>query len=154
MRTSYPQRDYIVRLTERCNLRCRICLAYANARESEDYPLGELLKFVRRRKGLKLDLMGAEPTMRADLAQVIRRLAPEKCTVALHTNGIKLADVEYLRELKEAGLDEVHLQFDGLDDRYYQHVRSRPLRDYKLRVLRNLESLESETDLRATIVRG
>ena len=149
-----PQRDFIIRLTERCNLNCSICLARANARDANDYPLDKLLEFARQHPGAKLDLMGCEPTVRDDLPDVIRALRKHKCIIAVHTNGIKLADKAYLKALLDAGMGELHLQFDGLDDRYYQDIRSRPLAESKLKVLRNLGEFDVATDLRATICRG
>jgi len=149
-----PQRDFIIRLTERCNLDCPICLARANQRDANDYPLDKLLEFAKQHPGAKLDLMGCEPTVRDDLPDVIRALRRHKCIIAVHTNGIKFADRAYLKDLLDAGLGEVHFQFDGLDDRYYQDIRSRPLADNKLEGLRNLAWFDVATDLRATICRG
>ncbi len=154
MPATTPQRDFIIRLTDRCNLDCPICLASANLRKQDDYPLDKLVDFVRQHPKSKLDLMGCEPTVREDLPEVIRELRKHNCIVAVHTNGIKLADKDYLKELVDAGLGEVHFQFDGLDDRYYQDIRSRPLVDNKLQVLRNLGEFGVATDLRATLCRG
>ena len=149
-----PQRDFIIRLTERCNLDCPICLAQANAREADDYPLDKLIEFAKKHPGAKLDLMGCEPTVRDDLPEVIRALRRHRCIIAVHTNGVKLADKAYLKELLDAGMGELHLQYDGLDDRYYRDIRSRPLADLKRQVLRNLAEFDVATDLRATICRG
>jgi len=148
-----PQRDFIIRLTDRCNLDCSICLASANLLKQDDYPLDKLIEFVREHPKSKLDLMGCEPTVREDLPEVIRELRKHKCIVAVHTNGIKLADRDYLKELIDAGLGEVHFQFDGLDDRYYQDIRSKPLADNKLEVLKALGEFDVATDLRATTAR-
>ncbi|MCZ7586239.1 MAG: hypothetical protein M5R36_24575 [Deltaproteobacteria bacterium] len=34
-----PQRDYILRLTSKCNMACPICLAWANESKEEDLPV-------------------------------------------------------------------------------------------------------------------
>ncbi|MFH1791329.1 MAG: radical SAM protein [Candidatus Omnitrophota bacterium] len=151
---SFVQRDYILHLTNRCELECPICLAEANRRMTADYPLKDLGEFLRSRKGVKIDIMGAEPAMREDLAEVIRVIRKSGNIPALHTNGIKIADMKYLVGLKKAGLGEVHLQFDGFDDEVYVKIRGRKLMDVKKKALDNLEALGIATDLVVTVVKG
>src|SRR3989338_8660573 len=154
MNRSFPQRDYIVHLTNRCELNCPICLAEANLRGTKDYPLENLKEFLKGKKGYKIDLMGAEPAMRKDLAEIIRTVRKSGNIAALHTNGIKISDYNYLKELKESGLNEVHFQFDGFDDDVYKILRGEKLLETKLKALENLERLDIATDLVATIARG
>jgi len=155
MRRSYPQRDFIVRLTERCNLQCSICLASANLIRSPDYTLEDLVRFMEsRRKRTKFDLMGAEPTLREDLPEIVREVRKRGHIAALHTNGLKLADESYVETLKDAGLGEVHLQFDGFDERYHREIRGRELNEVKVKALENLEKHGIAVDLKVTIVRG
>ena len=154
MTESFPQRDYIVHLTNRCNLRCPICLANANELPEGDYPLDSLARFLKGRRNCKIDLMGAEPTVRQDLPQIIRMVRKSGNIPALHTNGIMLAGFSYLEGLKKAGLGEVHLQFDGFDDAVYQAIRGERLLQIKLQALENLERLRISTDLKVTVVRG
>ncbi|OGW75952.1 MAG: hypothetical protein A2Z72_04610 [Omnitrophica bacterium RBG_13_46_9] len=153
MRKSLSQHDYIVHLTNRCELDCPICLADANLRETEDYPLENLKEFLKDKRGYKIDLMGAEPAMRDDLPKIIKSIKDSGNIAALHTNGIRIADYGYLKNLKKAGLHEVHLQFDGFDDYVYEKIRGKKLLDIKQKVLNNLERLDIATDLVATIVR-
>jgi uncharacterized radical SAM superfamily Fe-S cluster-containing enzyme len=151
---SFPQRDYIVHLTNRCNLNCPICLADSNLRHTKDYSQDAIKEFLRGKRNFKIDLMGAEPTMRRDLPEIIRMVKKSGNIAALHTNGIKIDDFSYLRQLRSAGLDEVHFQFDGFDDQVYEKIRGRRLLQTKLKALENLEKLNIATDLKATIVRG
>lgn len=155
MSKSFSQHDYIVHLTNRCNLNCSICLADANLyNNNEDYPLESLKEFLKGKRNYKIDLMGAEPTMRGDLPKIVKMVRRTGNIAALHTNGIKIADCGYLKELKKAGLNEVHLQFDGFDDCIYEKIRGKKLLEIKRKALDNLESLNIATDLVATIVRG
>lgn len=149
-----PQRDYILRLTERCNLNCSICLASANENPAADYPIEKLKAFIQGKKGYKFDLMGTEPTMREDLPRIISMIRNSGNLAALHTNGIKIADFSYLKELWDSGLREVHFQFDGFDDQFYLKVRGERLLSLKLKALENLKRLNIGTDLVATILRG
>lgn len=154
MARSLPQHDYIIHLTNRCELNCPICLADANLRKTEDYPLESLKGFLKGKKGYKIDLMGAEPAMRDDLPEIIKAVKKSGNIAALHTNGIRIADYSYLKGLKKAGLHEVHFQFDGFDDSVYVKMRGEKLLEIKQKALDNLRILDIATDLVATIVRG
>ena len=154
MSESHPQHDYILHLTNTCNLNCPICLADANQRGTQDYSLKDLKEFLKNKKNYKIDLMGAEPTTREDLPEIIETVNRSGNIAALHTNGIKLADFDYLKLLVDSGLHEVHLQFDGFDDWAYEQIRGRKLLATKIDALENLERLDVATDLVATIVRG
>ena len=151
---SFPQKDYIVHLTNKCNLNCPICLANANVLKIKDYPFASLKKFLKGKKGFKIDLMGSEPTEREDLPEIIEEINKTGNIAALHTNGIRLSDFDYLKRLKRSGLKEIHLQFDGFDDYVYEKIRGKKLLNIKLAVLENLEKLNISTDLVVTIVRG
>jgi hypothetical protein len=149
------QRDFIIRLTERCNLSCPICLASANAHPGSDLPAGTLQEFARgAAKRLKIDLMAAEPTMREDLPDIIASLKKMGHIPALHTNGLKLADDAYLQTLLRAGLGEVHLQFDGFRDDTYQALRGQSLAEVKQKALANLERHGVATSLVMVISPG
>jgi pyruvate-formate lyase-activating enzyme/hemerythrin-like domain-containing protein len=151
---AYPQRDFIVRMTEKCNLACPICLAKANTEDTPDLDLSGLEKLLSERRGIKIDLMAAEPTLRPDLEDWVRRVKASGNIAALHTNGIKLADLAYARRLAEAGVDEVFLQFDGLDDKANTVLRGRPLLKARLAALANLRTLGIATSLIVVIAGG
>lgn len=149
-----PQRDYIVRMTERCNLNCPICLASANTQDTPDLPLEGLAELLGSRRGLKIDLMAAEPTLREDLEDWVRKVKAAGHTAALHTNGLKLANAAYARRMKDAGVDEVFLQFDGLDDEANVTLRGRPLLKARLAALKNMRELNIAVSLIVVIGRG
>lgn len=151
---AYPQRDYILRMTERCNLACPICLAKANTEDTPDLDLSGLQALLSERRGIKVDLMAAEPTLREDLADWIRKVKATGNIAALHTNGLKLADYDYARSLKDAGVDEVFLQFDGFDEVANKALRGRPLVKARMKALENLRKLGIATSLIVVVARG
>lgn len=152
--TSWPQRDYIVRTTERCNLACPICLAKANTEDTPDLDLSGLEQLLSERRGIKVDLMAAEPTLREDLEHWIRRIKATGNIAALHTNGLRLADRAYAERLVAAGVDEVFLQFDGFNEDANRALRGRPLLKARLAALKNLRELGVATSLIVVIGRG
>jgi MoaA/NifB/PqqE/SkfB family radical SAM enzyme len=152
---SLPQRDFIIRLTARCNMRCPICLASSDQYGEQDLPADELRSFLEHRgERTKLDLMGAEPTLRDDLADIIRSASDNGHITALHTNGIEIADPATLERLVDAGLDEVHLQFDGFDEAHDMVIRGQPMVELRTRALDGLERHRLATDLVVTVLRG
>lgn len=134
----------ILEITYRCNMRCEICFADANAEQFEPD-----LEQIRTMYQAALDsnpycsvqLSGGEPTVREDLPEIIRMGKAMGVThLQVNTNGIKLAeDLRYVQTLKAAGLDLIYLQFDGTDDAIYRTIRGRDLFDVKQRAIANCE---------------
>ena len=149
------QRDYLIRMTEKCNLQCPICLASAESNSKEtpppvpDLKLEQLIAFMDRHQGrrLKIDLISAEPTLCRDLPRFLQEIHKRGHIASLHTNGLRLTDRNYAKSLQEAGLDEVFLQFDGFDDEAYMRIRGARLTHIKLNILKNLEELGIATSL-------
>jgi len=101
-------------VTRRCNVRCPGC--YVAPDKSADTPIAELLSIAHSATSPLLGLMGAEPTMREDLPELIRELKKEtRKPILLHTNGIRLAEPGYAERLVEAGLDKFCLSLHTPD---------------------------------------
>ena len=149
-----PQRDYIVRMTETCNLDCPICLARANQLDNPDLDLSYLEDLLSKRRGIKIDLMAAEPTLRKDLETWVRKVKASGNIAALHTNGLKLANREYAEKMKAAGVDEVFLQFDGFNEEANKRLRGRPLVKARMAAIKNLRELGIATSLIVVVGRG
>lgn len=133
----------LLELTNRCNLKCPVCFASAGEKEPKDLSMEEIEKqydFLMSHGGpFNIQLSGGEPTMRDDLPEIIRMGREKGFTFfQLNTNGIRLAEEEnYARELKDAGLDTVFLQFDGITDDVYTILRGKPLFETKCRAIEN-----------------
>jgi len=112
-----------VDVTNRCNLRCEWCFANAHARgyvyEPSFEQLREMLATLRQEKPvptLAVQFSGGEPTLREDLPEIIK-MAVEMGFIQtqIATNGIRLAKDDTLaRKLRQAGLNTVYLQFNGV----------------------------------------
>lgn len=140
-------------LTLRCNLNCKMCLTKAN--ESNIEPSLKTIKnILSKMKKTKIGLWGGEPTVRKDLSKIIEIVKKSGNIPALYTNGIKISKINYLKTLKESGLDIVHLQFDGFNDNIYTKIRGRKLLKIKLKTLNNLKKLNVPTVLETTFVKG
>lgn len=90
----------MVDITSRCNTKCKYCY----------YPIGfrpdptqeEILALCEKHYGIvPFVLFGGEPTVREDLAELAWKIRNIRdfCPVAVCTNGIKMADMNYLKTL-------------------------------------------------------
>ncbi|MHA1711380.1 MAG: tetraether lipid synthase Tes [Candidatus Freyarchaeota archaeon] len=136
----------IIDVTNRCNLRCPVCFATAGTTGYVYEPTKEeiqgMLENLRRNDPVPataLQYSGGEPTIRKDLPELIR-IAKDLGFrhVEVNTNGLRLAQsVEYCRELREAGMSTVYLQFDGVTSDVYQFTRGCDLLETKMRAIEN-----------------
>jgi uncharacterized radical SAM superfamily Fe-S cluster-containing enzyme len=133
----------LLEVTSRCNLKCPVCFAAAGEETGRDLPLAVIARQYDRLMEaggpFNIQLSGGEPTMRDDLPEIIR-MGREKgfSFFQLNTNGIRLAQEDgYAGRLKEAGLNCVFLQFDGVTEKPYEILRGRPLLEIKKKAIRN-----------------
>ena len=109
-----------ISVTDRCNFRCLYCMPVEGLQwlpKSEILSYEEIAEVVRQLAPLgltRLRLTGGEPTIRPDLAVLVRSLhaIPEITDIALSTNGVKLP--ELAPSLRAAGLDRVNMSTDSL----------------------------------------
>ena len=137
----------LIDVTNRCNLTCPICFANASAKGYVVEPtFDEIIQIMEHFRSMKpqpavmLQFAGGEPTLRDDLPEIIRR-GKEMGFIEtmVSTNGVRMGkSVEFCRELKEAGLDAVYLQFDATDaPEVWKKIRGVNLWPLKKRVIEN-----------------
>ena len=131
----------LLELTNRCNLRCPICFASAGERAPKDMSLEEISEqydtLMAHGGPFNIQLSGGEPTVRDDLPEIIR-LGRDKGFdfFQLNTNGLRLAaEPDYASALKDAGLNTVFLQFDGVADDVYEILRGQALLAKKIKAI-------------------
>jgi 7,8-dihydro-6-hydroxymethylpterin dimethyltransferase len=151
----------LLEVTGRCNLSCAFCFADAGGQADDDPPLevlAERFRLAMAQGGPRsiLQLSGGEPTVRDDLPAIIALGRDAGFThMQLNSNGVRLAsDAEYAKELAQAGLFSVFLQFDGTDDRVYQSIRGRSLMAEKLRAIEHCVAAGLGVVLVPTLVVG
>ena len=146
----------LLEVTRRCSLRCRFCFAGADEPEPAMAELKHAVNVIFENGRPLIQLSGGEPTMRDDLPELIRYI--KSCGgryVQLNSNGLRLAgDEKYVRELADAGLSFVFMQFDGVTDGVYEQLRGRALLDEKLRAIEMCAKYRIGVTLVPTVVRG
>ena len=141
----------IIDVTNRCNMACPICFAYAGAANYVYEPtyeqIVEMIKLLRSNGPWacnSLQFSGGEPTLRDDLPDLIREARKAGMShIEVNTNGLRLAeDLDYFRSLYEAGMNTLYLQFDGLREEIYKRLRGRgDLVPIKEKVLENARKI-------------
>jgi uncharacterized radical SAM superfamily Fe-S cluster-containing enzyme len=149
-------------LTNRCNLSCPICFANASATGyvceptfDEVVALLEQLRAYRPVPATALQFTGGEPTLHPDFLALVRRARELGFShVQAASNGIRFAEPGFAKAAAEAGLHNVYLQFDGVDDAVHEATRGRPLLEVKLRALEQIHAAGMKVCLVPTIVKG
>jgi hypothetical protein len=124
----------IIDVTNRCNMACPVCFAYAGASNYVYEPsyeqIVEMIKLLRNNSPWAcnaLQFSGGEPTIRNDLPDLIKEAKKAGMShIEVNTNGLRIAeDIEYFKKLLDAGLSTLYLQFDGLREDIYKATRAR-----------------------------
>jgi len=103
-------------VTKRCNARCNFCDYW---KEKPPRELTDYVPVVAKLRPLSVGLTGGEPLLREDLPDLIASLRRNFgfLYISLITNGSLLTREKGL-ELWEAGLDELSISLDYLDERH------------------------------------
>lgn len=116
-----------ISLTDKCNLRCVYCMPEDMTFRPREELLQdeEIYRLVELFAGLgfhKFRLTGGEPTVRANVVDIVGRIArtPGVRTVAMTTNGLMLDKLA--RPLAEAGLQRVNISIDTLNPEKFKTV--------------------------------
>lgn len=152
----------IIDLTNRCNLSCPVCFANANAAgylyEPSFDEIVTMLTSIANQKPVRANMVqfsGGEPTVRPDFLDIVRKARDMDFEyIQVNTNGIKMAEFEFAQAAKEAGVQNLYLQFDGVSDDVYKKTRSKNLLDYKIRTIENCRKVKMDVILVVTLVRG
>ena len=106
----------IYEVTNRCNLRCRMCSVWRRANPAEELDLAKVERLAQRLEELGVvvvSISGGEPLMREDLPEVVRIFKRRGIITRLLTNAVG-ADETIVKALVDAGLDSVSISLNTL----------------------------------------
>ncbi len=116
-----------ISLTDKCNLRCVYCMPEDmtfRPREEllQDEEIFRLVSIFAQLGFHKIRLTGGEPTVRANIVEIVSRIAgtPGIKTVAMTTNGLLLDKLA--QPLADAGLQRVNISIDTLNPNKFKTV--------------------------------
>ncbi len=123
-----------VAVTYRCNLRCTFCYAGCNCttnpvgddREMNTAEIKRVLRRIYRDAEVpSVSFTGGEPTLRADLSELIRYAKELGMWVNLITNGTRI-ERESAEALADAGLDSAQVSLEGVSAAVHERVTMIP----------------------------
>lgn len=124
-------------ISHRCNMNCRFC--YFPKRNDKELSFDKISTLIDCFKGDWVSFSGGEPTLREDLPDLVRMVVSKKKIPTLTTNGLKLAEKEYVQILKRAGLRIVHFSLGGwFDENEFTKKKQKEFREFKEKALYNL----------------
>lgn len=146
--------DVTADVTHQCNMTCSNC--YIPNRDVADMDIEKFIDCISRfPKRTMIRIMGAEPTMRRDLIDVIKRIKKTGHRCTLLTNGLKLASMRYTQSLKDAKLSHVYLSLNGVDnDDWYEAIDELRCAKHKVRALENIKSARFIIDTGTILCKG
>ena len=146
--------NIVVDLTHRCNMECANCyIPNRDVPDLDKHKLNDFLSKLPSRTYIRL--IGAEPTMREDLPEIIRMVKKHGHRPSLTTNGLKLAQHAYVKELKKTGLRLLLHSMNGADsDEAYQALDNGKWATIKVRALDNIFAERLPINTGTIIARG
>jgi len=149
-----------ISLTDHCNLRCIYCMPEdqtfrPNAEIMQDDEVFLLAKLFASLGFDKIRLTGGEPTVRANIVDIVRGIAHTEGirSVSLTTNGVLLPKLA--RPLADAGLHRVNVSIDTLNpEKFKRLTRWGKLNDVWDGILAAEQAGLTPIKLNAVVVRG
>jgi uncharacterized Fe-S cluster-containing radical SAM superfamily protein len=113
----------------KCNIKCVFCY-YRDSLNAPNRSLEQIernIMYAYRRGIREIDFSGGEPTVHPDLPHIIK-MAKEAGIqrVCIISNGWRLADGNYLRTLKDSGLDEILFSLHGPNEEIHDRITDTP----------------------------
>jgi len=149
-----------ISLTDHCNLRCVYCMPEdmtfrPSAELMQDDEIFMLTRLFASLGFNKVRLTGGEPTVRANIAGIVRGIASTEGikSVSMTTNGVLLSKLA--QPLAEAGLQRVNISLDTLDPgKFHRLTRWGKIQDVWNGILAAERAGLTPIKLNAVLVRG
>ena len=140
----------IITITRNCNLRCDFCYAkktgyiendlieYDNTRKIVDFCSDAKVNFIV--------LTGGEPTLYPNIMEVIKYIKSRthKMMPTIATNGIKLADFSYCKEIIDKGVGYVDISLKGRNGKECYETVGQDCFSQQMKAIHNLSALHVE----------
>jgi uncharacterized radical SAM superfamily Fe-S cluster-containing enzyme len=147
----------IIEITGACNLKCNVC--FADAPFGEHLPLDTIKSMIESFVSYEnnpeiLQLSGGEPTLHPDLIKIVEYAKMMEIEdVVVSTNGLKLLDINFAKELKRVGA-VIYLQFDTFSSKASELIRGKDLVKQKHEIVEICNALGLTTVLVPTLIKG
>ena len=118
----------LIRINGHCNMSCSFCFV---DRTAPDFDAGQMKREIDEmaRNGTRhLVLSGGEPTLHPHLGELIAHAKSLGVfeEIEMQSNGVKCADMDYARELVDAGLTKVTFSLHSVDPEHSDEITRLP----------------------------
>jgi len=127
----------IIPATYKCNLKCKYC--YLPSFGLEDLTTQEIKEMINNSKHNVICFSGGEPTVREDLTELIKYAKSKGKQVSMLSNCIKLKDKNYVKQLKNCGIDCVVFSFNSSSDYAFERIERKKLLEIKRQAFKNVK---------------
>lgn len=144
----------IADVTHRCNMACANC--YIPNRNIPDMDINKLKECISKfPKRTEVRLIGAEPTLRKDLPEIIKMIRDTGNRPMLNTNGLRLANNDFTKKLSQSGLRSLSLSMNGADyDALYLKTDNMLCAKRKMKALTNCVKNHIFVNINCLIMKG
>jgi MoaA/NifB/PqqE/SkfB family radical SAM enzyme len=118
----------LIRINGHCNMSCSFCFVDRTVPDFELEQLKEETRTMAESGTRHLVLSGGEPTIHPQLPEILR-FAKSLGTfdvIEMQSNGVRCADMEYARELVDAGLTKVTFSLHSVDPEHSDSITRLP----------------------------
>jgi pyrroloquinoline quinone biosynthesis protein E len=112
-----------IRVTNQCQARCFFCSSYQKLNRRESLSFEKICDCIAQLHDLgvfRIFLTGGEPTLREDIAEIIKYARSLGIEVAMSTNAIQIKDT-ILEKIVESGLDHLQISIHG-DEKTHNRI--------------------------------
>jgi len=143
-------KDLILSITNRCNLRCRMCdIPLAKTEELETRVWERVIREAAALGANTVVFSGGEPLLREDLCELISFAKKQKLAACVTSNGV-LLDEKHAYELLRAGTDVVNISIEGPEE-VHDHVRGKGSFGRALLAIKNLKKYGVESTIASVV---
>ncbi|MFH1086035.1 MAG: radical SAM protein [Chloroflexota bacterium] len=150
-----------IALTYRCQNRCTFCYADApqRGRDVREMTTDEVKRVLDRiwdeAHCPTVSFTGGEPTLRADLPELVAYARAKGLRVNLITNGIACGDTDYVQTLADAGLQSAQVSLEGPTAAVHDAIAQHPgAWERTVQGIRNLRAAGIHTHTNPTLCGG
>jgi MoaA/NifB/PqqE/SkfB family radical SAM enzyme len=146
--------NYWVFLTSDCQQKCPYCSVNVKKPFYSDMNAEDFAHALKVYGNAKFTFSGGEPTMHPACLDFFRKAQEMGVITQLATNGLKLVDMDFCRQLKDAGVSEVRISYEYWNNTSEDRTGTRCFREAKRNAIENCLAAGIPLILSPTIMKG
>lgn len=119
----FSPKGFWLTVNRACNLRCHWCYAKGTGFSNEQIEIGlakDIIDFMAEHNATRVTLLGGETTLYSQLPTLLRYCQHKRVYSTVVSNGLRLADENYLDSLIESGVQKIAISLKGTSEKDYR----------------------------------